>query len=353
MKKGFSLAAAQVMLTSHRASTRRLYDLKWNSFLAFCRARRKDARQPDLPFLAEFLIHLRTSRHLSGATISTYLSGISSVWAKLTSKPVSRSPELLAIIKSFKLEDQRKKFRPPAWDLNVVLRHLISAAFEPLASSDIAALTFKTVFLLALATAARVGELHAIDVTRITFDVGADHKVHLGLLLDFVAKNQLVGQEGRTFHLAPLSNLVGPHDREDLSLCPVRALRCYLDRTASFRRQRKRLFLPLSPTSTAEVSKNTLSLWLRTAILRAYTAAGLPAPSSSRPHEIRAVAASMALHANIAVADIVKGCFWAGDSTFANYYLRDVAVQDVQGLHSFGPLVLAQQLVNSQSRRRF
>ncbi len=67
--------------------------------------------------------------------------------------------------------------------------------FESLLTADIAQLTTKTVFLLALATAARVGEIHAIDVTRVTFDIGADRRAHLGLLLDFVAKNQLVGQE--------------------------------------------------------------------------------------------------------------------------------------------------------------
>ena len=53
--------------------------------------------------------------------------------------------------------------RPPAWDLSKVLQYLVTSAFEPLSQASFRALTLKTLFLLALATAKRVGELQALS----------------------------------------------------------------------------------------------------------------------------------------------------------------------------------------------
>ena len=50
---------------------------------------------------------------------------------------------------------------PLSWDLDVVLRHLVSSAFEPLESVSLRALAKKTLFLVSLTTANRVGELQA------------------------------------------------------------------------------------------------------------------------------------------------------------------------------------------------
>ena len=61
--------------------------------------------------------------------------------------------------------------RPPAWDLSKVLTYLVSPAFEPLSQASFRALTMKTLFLLALATAKRVGELQALSSV-VTFVAG-------------------------------------------------------------------------------------------------------------------------------------------------------------------------------------
>ena len=233
-KKGFSNQAAQAIVLAHRRTTRHLYDLKWDSFLEFAHSRKKNPLEPDVPFLAEFLLFLRRSKNLKGSTISTYLTAVSSVWSKASEVPISKSAELVAIVKSFRLEDQRKKFRPPEWDLNVVLRHLSSDYYEPLDQASLDRLSQKTCFLLALATAARIGEIHALDVTKVAFDVGDRHQLHLGLLMDFVAKNQGLDQDSRTFHLHSL-----PSDQEVPLLCPVRAVKIYLQRTKPHRRDRK------------------------------------------------------------------------------------------------------------------
>ena len=52
---------------------------------------------------------------------------------------------------------------PPSWDLDKVLHYLMSSAYEPLESQGLCTLTKKTLFLVALATAKRVGELQALS----------------------------------------------------------------------------------------------------------------------------------------------------------------------------------------------
>ena len=53
--------------------------------------------------------------------------------------------------------------RPPAWDLAAVLTYLNFAVFEPLRLASLRNLKKKVLFLLALATAKRVGELQALS----------------------------------------------------------------------------------------------------------------------------------------------------------------------------------------------
>ena len=352
MGRGFSAFAAKAVAQAHRSSTRALYDTKWDSFVSYCTSQGVDPAASTPQIVSDFVLHLRRSRSLRGGTIATYVSAINTVLAATSGVRVGSAPEVSAILRGFRLEDQRKKFRPPAWDLNVVLRFLSSPAFEPLADAAILRLTQKTVFLLSMATAARISEVHALDVTQVTYDRGSHAAVHIGVMWDFIAKNQRPGQPDRVFHLRPLSSILGPDDVEDLSLCPVRSLRRYIQVTSAYRRQRKRLLLPLQSASSRSVSKTSVAYWIRSCVLDAYKAAGLPPPKADNPHELRALASTMALHSNCSVVDIVQGCFWATDSTFASHYLRDVSVEDVRGLPSFGPLVLAQQLTHPRPRPR-
>ena len=67
-----------------------------------------------------------------------------------------------------------------------MLTYLVSPAFEPLSQASFRALTLKTLFLLALATAKRVGELQALS-SIVTF-VGGD--ACLSYIPQFVAKSE-------------------------------------------------------------------------------------------------------------------------------------------------------------------
>ena len=59
------------------------------------------------------------------------------------------------LLRSFAIERPRRPQAPPSWDLDAVLRHLMSLAFEPLESVSLRALTKKTLFLVSLARLVR------------------------------------------------------------------------------------------------------------------------------------------------------------------------------------------------------
>ena len=72
---------------------------------------------------------------------------------------ISSDPVLRDLIRSFKMEAPPRLLRPPAWDLSLVLLCLTSPMFEPLHLCSLRNLTKKVLFLVALATVKRVGEL--------------------------------------------------------------------------------------------------------------------------------------------------------------------------------------------------
>ena len=134
-----------------------------------------------------------------------------------------------------------------------MLTYLVSPAFEALSQASFRALTLMTLFLLALATAKRVGELQALS-SIVTFVAG---DACISSIPQFVAKSESLPRSiPRSFLVKSLADFAAGLDI-DLLLCPVRALRLYLLRARSLSPCRHRLFV--SPRSFYE----RLSLPLR------------------------------------------------------------------------------------------
>ena len=209
--------------------------------------------------------------------------------------------------------------RPPSWDLSKVLRFLNSGAFEPLRDAPLRALSKKVLFLLALATAKRVGELQVLS--RIVSFVGSN--ACLPYVPEFVAMSESLSRSiPRSFLVKSLSNFAAGLD-DDLLLCPVRALRIYLNRTLSLAPSRRRLFVsPSCPTRA--MSKNAVSFFL----------------GSVRAHDIRGVSTSVAFHHNWSVSAVLDAATWSSSSVFTSFYLHDLQ-HEFQGLRSLGPFVAA------------
>ena len=95
-------------------------------------------------------------------------------------------------------------------------------------------LTFKTVFLLALGSGKRRSEIHAWQNRNIRHQ-SVWSKVSLYPSPSFLSKNQLAKEGPDSVASGVITALAPTLDRSlksDRSLCPVRALRYYLDRTS-------------------------------------------------------------------------------------------------------------------------
>ena len=119
--------------------------------------------------------------------------------------------------------------RPPAWDVALVLQSLTNQPHEPIREAEERFLAQKTLFLIALASAKQVGELHALSY-RVSH--ATDWKeVSSSFVPGFVAKTQDQSSfdprfENFTVPALPKSSS-SPNGR---LLCPVRAVKRYLDR---------------------------------------------------------------------------------------------------------------------------
>ena len=67
------------------------------------------------------------------------------------------------LFRSFVKSCPAADLRPPAWDVALVLNSLTAAPYEPLKDAEERLLAHKMLFLLAPASAKRLGELHALS----------------------------------------------------------------------------------------------------------------------------------------------------------------------------------------------
>ena len=142
---------------------------------------------PSVPVVVDFLIHLRQDKGLSVSTVKGYCSALNSVLA-LKGWDLAASREITTLLRSFARSVNPVELRPPAWDVSLVLQSLTGAPYEPLRTCEERFLAQKTLFLLALAAAKRIGELHALSYrVSHTRDWG---EVSFAFVTGFVAKTQ-------------------------------------------------------------------------------------------------------------------------------------------------------------------
>ena len=133
----------------------------------------------------------------------------------------------------------------------------------------------KTFFLSALASAKNIGELHAL-LFRVSHTRGWG-EVSFSFVPGFVAKTQNPSSLAPRFEGFSVPAPPNARNNRNGRLCPVRAVRRYLDCTAAHRPRCKRLFVTAG-CSKKEISKTTVSFWLRKTISRAYQLSGMEQP---------------------------------------------------------------------------
>ena len=187
-EQGFSVEVAERIAAPQRSLTITIYKSKWALFEKCCRENSVDFSTPSVKQVSDFFMYLYLYRPKSSRNL-------------------------------------------PKWNLSVILNELTKAPFEPMKYKVLKHLTLKTAFLLGLASGKRCREIHAWVANKVS-NLGQWEKVALFPSSDFIAKNLLAREGSQSVSLVTIPALTSSVDRqfkEDRTLCPVRALRYYLD----------------------------------------------------------------------------------------------------------------------------
>ncbi len=306
-------------ITSARApSTRHAYALKWNLFVEWCSSHREDPRRCPIRVVLSFL-QQGLERRLSPSTLKVYVAAIAANHDPVEGKSVGKHDWVVRFLRGARRLNPPRPPSIPSWDLSLVLGALQQGPFEPLQTVEPKFLSMKTLLLLALASIKRVGDLHAFSVDDSCLQFGpADSQIILRPRLGYVPKVPTTPFRDQVVSLQAL-----PPEEADLALallCPVRALRHYVDRTQSFRTSDQLFVCHGGRQKGNAISKQRMAHWIVDAITLAYQAQGVPCPFRLRAHSTRSVASSWALAHGASLTDICRAAGWATPNTFARLY---------------------------------
>ena len=89
--------------------------------------------------------------------------------------------------------------------------------------------------------------------------------------------------------------------KSDRSLCPVRALCCYLDRTSDLRQNKELVFVSFKKGFDKDISPATISSWIKQIVILCYELSDKEALTlhQVKAHDVRAFAASKASQSGV------------------------------------------------------
>ena len=195
----------------------------------WCRENSVDFSTPSVKQISDFFMYLYQDLNRCPSTIDGYRTAIVDTLGP-TADHIAYNADLHRLLSSFHRDRPKSSRNLPKWNLSVVLNELPKAPFEPMKDTDLKHLTLKTAFLLALASGKRRSEIHAWVANKVS-NLGQWEKVAL-FPSDFIAKNQLAREGSQSVSpvtIPALTTIVDRQFKEDRTLCPVRALRYYLD----------------------------------------------------------------------------------------------------------------------------
>ena len=158
-KAGFSNEVTEVASTDLRKSTACLYQGKCSRFLHWCHGRNIAPCKATIQQLAEFFLYLYRELKLTVSTIKGYRSAFNDVclhsaWLRFFLEQAHKR-----MFCSFEKSCPLREITLPKWNLSLVLKSLTHPPYESMKLSSDKLMTWKTGFLLALASAKRVSEL--------------------------------------------------------------------------------------------------------------------------------------------------------------------------------------------------
>ena len=206
-----------------------------------------DFKQPSLSSIADFFTYLFNGKNLKPTTIAGNRTAIADHLGAAGIE-ISHNFELNRLIANFHRDRPMKDESIPSWDLSLVLLALTKPPFAPLKDATLKILTFKTVFLMTLASGRRRGAVHAWTFKSLKHKTGWKEVT--------VAPSSII--------IPSLKPTLDHSLTEDVTLCPVRSLRYYIDKTKDLTKGKHLLlFFSFKNGFSGDIQRATISLWIK------------------------------------------------------------------------------------------
>ena len=294
------------------------------------------------------MLFLFNERGSNPGTICGYKAAITARLKLASGIDLATNMQLASLIKSFYVDRPVRARSVVHWDVTLVLDYLKHGKLANTESLLPRALTLKTVFLLALASGKRRGELHALDNKVLKVNDEWD-QVILVPYPGFMGKTHIATRGVGSLKELVIPSLSGAGNlsESDLNLCPVRALRCYREVTGAYRSPKQtRLIISFCKNRLTDISKQCISNYLKLVVQEAYEArAGdVPIPGQVRGHDIRAIAASLKAMRCCSMDELLAAGTWVSPNSFLSFYAKSFSVNELTRLYSLSPFVAGQAL---------
>ena len=240
---------------------------------------------------------------------------LSAMLPSIDNIPVGQHPHIIRLLKGVFNSRPPQRRLVPEWNLERVLDLLSGPLFEPLSKIALKFLTWKTVFLIAVTTFRRCGDIQALSIAEGFMSIVPEGII---FIREGLAKQDRPGHQG--------SKILVPCFRQNSKLDPKRALQNYLKRTEKLRNVGEnvetRLFLSFQKPHKV-VSRQTIASWIVNIIRLAYGDSDLKV----KAHSTRAIGPSWALFKGASLASVLEAADWSKDSTFTRFYYRQMDSQ--------------------------
>ena len=310
---GISSDAAGIAANSIRPSTVRTYDARVRKFISWAEGNCCNPVEASLAQVTSFLTSIFRGG-LQVSTVRNYRSALSSIHRGFADgSTIGTNVVISQLLTGMFNERPTVRRLRPSWSINEVLEVLSKPPYEPMDKSTLEHLTHKTVFLITAASGRRRSCIHALT-TKPHFLRIDTRGARLLPDPSFLAKNQSLSFTPEEIYLPKIG--LSSSVREDRLVCPVRALRWYLDRTGHLRTSQQLFIIPRKPYTPA--ARDTISKWVQR-LIQPFAEEG----EQVRAHDVRGHAASKAWFRGVSLEDVMKAAAWKTPSTFVASYLVD------------------------------
>lgn len=286
-----------MMENSLASTTRKQYSTALNSWLLFCNENNVLAFNPK----ASELLQCLYQQFELGASYGT-LNSLRSAVSVISESKIGDHPDVCRFLKGvFRSRPPRPRYNA-TWDANVVLDFLEKQLSDEL---DIASLTYKTVTLVALASAQRTQTIASIRTSNLIWSP-SDVKIKISDLI----------KTSRPGSAQPL--LVFPYFAARPELCVPSLIKLYMEKTKDIRQCDKLFVSPRSPHKA--VGAPSIGRWIKNTLSRS----GVDTTIFSA-HSVRHAASSKAKTRGADINIIFNTAGWSASSrVFAQFYQRPI-----------------------------